>query len=255
MTRRAVLGFSLFGLVVFALALLTRLPASIVTNFLHESTASTTASALRLTMPQGTLWRGSAQVSVMQTDFGRLAWQVSPTSLVTLSPQLDWALQDSGLSGKVKSEGDTLNADLSGSLDLAQLAPILSRYAIAAEGRISFKDLRIAQSGNMIRLSGQVDWTGGNVDLGIGDWQARQALPALRAEAAEAAEAIDASRLRVTLLDEATNTRLPAGEIELMEDGWVKLGVTGHLAKYFNESFSDARDPSEIVLSVEERLL
>ncbi len=252
MTRRAVLGFSLFGLVVFALALLTRLPASIVTNFLHESTASTTASALRLTMPQGTLWRGSAQVSVMQTDFGRLAWQVSPTSLVTLSPQLDWALQDSGLRGKVKSEGNTLNADLSGSLDLAQLAPILSRYAIAAEGRISFKDFRIAQSESMVALSGQVDWTGGNVDLGIGDWQARQALPALRAEAAEA---IDASRLRVTLLDEVTNTRLPAGEIELMDDGWVKLGVTAHLAKYFNESFSDARDPSEIVLSVEERLL
>ncbi len=246
MTRRTIVGFSLFGLVVFALAVLTQLPAGIVPSLVHDSAAGTN---LRLAAPQGTLWRGSAELSVMQTDFGHLAWQLPPISLLTGSPRLDWALQGSGLNGRVTRKAGAVNATLSGSLDLARLAPILSRYAMTAEGRIGFKDLRIAQAGDAMKLSGQVDWTGGNVDLGIGNWQARQALPALRAEAA------DASRLLVTLLDEQTNTRLPAGEIELLDDGWVKLGVTGHLAKYFSQSLGNANNPSEIVLSVEERLL
>ncbi len=246
MTRRTIIGFSLFGLFVFALAVLTQLPASIVPNLVHDSAAGTT---LRLAAPQGTLWRGSAKVSVMQVDFGRLAWKMSPTSLVTLSPQLEWALQDSGLSGQVTHEAGTVNAALSGSIDIAQLAPILSRYAISAEGRLGFKDFRIAQTGDAISLSGQIDWTGGSVDLGIGDWQGRQVLPALRAEAT------DASRLRVTLLDTDTSTRIPAGEIELMDDGWVKFGVTGHLADHFGQPLGNATNRSEIVLAVEERLL
>ena len=246
MTRRTIIGFSLFGLVVFMLAVVTQLPAGIVTNLARESTA---ASALRLTAPQGTLWRGSARASIMQTDFGRFAWKVSLISLVTLSPQLDWTLQESGLSGHLERKAGTMNAALSGSLDIAQLAPILSRYAIAAEGRLGFNDFRITQTRDALSLSGRIDWTGGSVDLGIGNWQGRQTLPALRAEA------VNTSHLRITLLDVDTNTRLPAGEIELMDDGWVKFGVTGHLADHFGQPLGNATNRSEIVLAVEERLL
>ena len=241
MTRLALFGLVVFGVVVFALVVLARLPASILANFVNDSRA---ASAVQLTSAQGTLWRGSALASVMQADFGRIAWQVSPLSL-----GLDWQLENSGLSGRLKVKGETVDADLAGSLDLARLAPILSRYDISAEGGIAFNDFRIARFGEKIDIAGQVEWTGGTVDLGVGNWQGRQALPALRAEPSAD------SRLVVTLLDAQTNTRLPAGEIELMDDGWVKFGVTGHLASYFSQSIGNASDPSEIVLVVEERLL
>ncbi len=59
----------------------------------------------------------------------------------------------------------------------------------------------------------------------------------------------------VTLRDEQAGTELLAGEIELLGDGWVKLGATGHLTKRFNPSMVSATDPDAVLVSLEERLL
>ena len=240
-----VLAYVAFGLIVFVLALLVRLPASLVTDLVHDSASGT---QVRLTDPRGSLWRGEARLSIMQTDFGRLAWRVSPLSMLIFAPRVDWQLQSSDLSGQIEL-GDALTATVTGSLDTARLAPILSRYAMSAEGQLRFRDLRIERNEQAASLSGQVDWSGGRVDLGLGNWRDQQVLPTLRAVATSS------TRLTVTLLDDPSGTYVPAGEIELLAGGWVKLGVTGHLAKYFSQSLGDAENPAEIVLAVEEQLL
>ena len=245
MSQRAILAYLCFGLAVFVLVLIVRLPASLVPQFVH---ASTSDAQLRLTAPQGSLWRGEASIWVMQTDFGRIAWQVSPLSLLTLSPTIDWQLRATSLTGQVNLDDGSFSATLNGSLDLARLAPILSRYAMSAEGELRFEALQVERTEQSASISGQVHWSGGRVELGLGNWQGQQVLPALRARAA------DSSRLLITLRDDQSGAHVPASEIELLPDGWVKLGVTGHLAKYFSRTLGQANDPSEIVLSVEERL-
>lgn len=245
MTRRAILAYVLTGLAVFVAVVLVRLPANLVTGAVQDAVPRDT---LTLTEPQGSLWRGNARVSILRTDFGRLNWRISPFSIAVFAPRASWQFDDSGLSGSLEVDDEQAGASISGFVDLAQLAPILSRYDISAEGRLRFKDVTLEQTGQALSFAGQLDWTGGRVEIGAGSWRGDTLLPALRAVAE------NNSRLLVTLWDEQADEHLPAGEVELLEDGWVKLGVTGHLAKHFGGSFENVDNPAEIVLAVEEQL-
>lgn len=246
MKRSTVAAYVAFGLLILCLALLIRLPASLVPQLLEERTQ---VHSVRLANPRGSLWRGAADVSVTDFELGRLNWQLSPLKLLLLSPSVDWQLEDTGLSGRLEQDGASVRIRLSGTLDLARLAPLLSRYAINAEGRLRFDDFQLHAHAQTPSLAGQVRWTGGQVDIRVGGWQASRLLPAMRATVTES------SRILVTLSDERVGEYLPAGEIELLGDGWVKLGATGHLAKHFNASMADATDPDAILVSVEHRLL
>ncbi len=227
-------------------ALVLRAPASLLPIITKDSGER---YGFRLANAQGTLWNGSADVSVVDAPLGRLAWKLPPLALISLSPALDWQLEGTGLSGRLQARENALRAQLEGTLDLSRLAPILSRYAIGAQGRLRFSEVDLRLDAADTRFTGTIDWTGGLVRLRVGSWQGQQLLPAMRASAN------DSSRIVVTLPDEQAGSPVLAGEVEFLEDGWVKLGASGHLAEKFNESFANAQDPDAIVLSVEERFL
>lgn len=246
MKPRVIAAYIGFGLFVLCVALLIQLPASLVPRLLQETTQ---AQSMRLDNAQGSLWRGAADVSLTGIELGRLNWRLAPLPLILLSPRLDWQLEGTGLSGRIERDGESIIASLDGTLDLARLAPLLSRYAIGVEGRLRFDDFRFEAHPQRASLAGQIDWTGGNVDVRIGGWRETRLLPAMRARATES------SRMLVTLWDERAGSDLFAGEIEFLGDGWVKLGASGHLTKMFNQSMASASDPDAILVSVEERLL
>lgn len=246
MKRRAIAAYFAFGLFVLCLALLVQLPASLVPRLLQETGQ---AQSMRLDNPRGSLWRGSADISITGVKLGSLHWRLPPLPLLfLLSPRIHWQLEGTDLSGRIERDGETIVASLAGSLELARLAPLLSRYAIGAEGRLSFDEFRLEAHPQKTSIAGQINWTGGNVDVRVGGWRERRLLPAMRATATES------SRMLVTLWDEQAESEALAGEIELLADGWVKLGATGHLMKRFNESMTSATDLEAILVSVEEQL-
>ena len=246
MRRRTIAAYFAFGLLALCIALLAQLPASFVPQMLQDSMQD---QAMRLDNARGSLWRGTADVSITGVELGSLRWRLSPLPLLLLSPRINWQLEGTGLSGQIERDGESIIASLAGTLDIARLAPLLSRYAIGVEGRLRFENFRLNVHPQETSLAGQIHWTGGEVDVRVGGWREARLLPAMRATATES------SRMLVTLWDERAGSNLLAGEIELLGDGWVKLGATGHLTKRFNESMASATDPDAILVSVEERLL
>lgn len=240
----AIYGVCALLALLFALAL--QAPASLVPRLLQSSGH---VSGLNLVDAQGTLWRGTAGLDIGDARLGRLAWSLSPASLLMLAPRMDWRLQDTGLSGSLQASGETLQARAEGALELSHLTPLLARYAIGAQGRLTLSGVEVHLDGSRVRVGGSIDWSGGRVRLGVGGWQGQEVLPAMHATAT------DSSRIFVTLWDEPRDSFLPAGEIEFLPDGWVKLGASGHLARRFNQSLGQAEDPDAVVLSVEEQLL
>ena len=239
-------GYAVLAALALMLALVLQAPASLLSHIAQDASKR---YGIALGNAHGTLWNGSANISFAQSPLGELAWTFSPLTLLIFSPAIDWRLEETGLSGRLQPERNALCAQFEGSIDLTHLAPLLLRYAIEVEGRLRFTDVDLRLDREDTKVSGSIDWTGGQVRLGLGSWQGQQLLPAMRASAN------DSSRIVVTLPDEQTGSPLLAGEVEFLEDGWVRLGASGHLAKKFNESFANAQDPDAIVLSVEERLL
>lgn len=243
--RLRVVVYWVAGLFALLIALAVQAPASLLPKMLPSSEQG---RGLALVYPQGTLWKGSAGLETADTRLGRLAWSLSPASLLAFSPAMDWRLEGTRLSGRLQAGAKSMRANAQGALELGHLTPILARYAIRAEGRLKFTDVSIAFDDGEVRVAGRIDWSGGRVSLGIGGWQGQELLPAMQATA------IDSSHIVVTLWDGRTNAFLPAGRIEFLPDGWVKLGASGHLAQRFNQSLVQAEDPDAIVLSVEEQL-
>ncbi len=246
MNLRVICAYCAFGLVAFCAALLWQLPASLVPRLLY---ASPQGQSFQLDSVEGSFWQGTAHLSIDGIHLGSLDWRVPPLPLLGLSPRIDWHLEGSNLSGRITVTQASTITDLEGSLDLVRIAPVLSRYAVHMEGHLRFDDFRLETRAQTASLAGQIEWSGGDVRVRIGDWQERQALPTMRATATEA------SRMVVTLRDDQTHTHVLAGEIRLLGDGWVKLGATGHLTRRFNPSLATGADPDAILVSVEERIL
>ncbi len=152
MNRRAIVAYIAFGLIALGFALLAQLPASLAPRLLQDRSDG---QSMRLDDARGSLWRGSAEVSITGVRLGSLDWYLSPLSLVLLSPRIDWQLDGTGLSGRIELDEAFFIAQLDGTLDLKRITPLLVRFGMDAEGRLRFDKFQLTSNRREASLAGR----------------------------------------------------------------------------------------------------
>ena len=176
---------------VVALALTAALnaPASLVPLALAEMKKNGVlepgAPALALSDTQGTVWNGSAQQAVLTLDgvevpLGKLAWELSPLSLLDPSPKI--ALTSTAPNQTLKAtiaanaQGFIQVSAMEGRLPISVLEPW---FPLLVKGDIAFVvDHLNFTPGQLHSVDGvlnfeYVDWIGGDFDMPLGSYMAQ----------------------------------------------------------------------------------
>lgn len=141
-----------------AIALIT-LPARVAWYF-----ASKSAQNVQLSGLSGTFWRGSARQTVVAgRDLGRLDWQISPWTVLSLAPEMAVRVLGSEIEFEARAKRVGAQLQLSAlrlSADAAWMAPALGIPALTPTGKLSanFGELVLNNKGLPLRARGNIQW-------------------------------------------------------------------------------------------------
>ena len=228
------------GILAFALFCAALAPAGLLAVLIERlGGASLSATA-------GTLWSGSGALRLKGLGLGRLHWSFEPVTLMEFAPGYTWRLADDSLNlhGRMAFQGDAIKLSASGAMDTAAVNVGLAAYDIRLGGGFNIEDLEATvTAGGLQRLDGGGRWSGGVVSYALGGQSHTALLPPMRAEAQSAP-------VRARAFAEAGNTLLVRAEI--MDGGYVKIGITRRLLQMLNQPWAGSGADDEIVVSVEE---
>ena len=199
-----------------------------------------------LTATAGTIWSGSGALRLKGLSLGQLHWTFEPVTLVQLAPGYTWRLtgDDLNLHGSMAFQGDAIELSARGTVATAAVNPGLAAYDIRLDGGFAIENLdAIVTAEGLERLDGGGRWSGGMVSYALGGRSHTALLPPMRAEAQSAP-------VRARAFAEAGSALLIQAEI--MDGGYVKIGITRRLLQLLNRPWAGSGADDEIVVSVEE---
>ena len=199
-----------------------------------------------LTATAGTLWSGSGALRLGGLGLGRLHWSFEPSTALRLAPGCAWRLTGDAvdLQGRMAFQGGAVELSAQGTVAAAAVNPGLAAYDIRLDGSLTIDELDAAVSdGSLTRLDGSGRWTGGTVSYALGRQLHTALLPPMRAEA-------NSAPIRASAFAEAEGALLVQAEI--MDGGYVKIGITRRLLQLLNRPWAGGGAKDEIVVSVEE---
>ena len=228
------------GILAFALFCAALAPAGLFAILIERfGGASLTATA-------GTIWSGSGALRLKGLGLGRLHWSFEPVTLAQLAPGYTWRLTGDGLNlrGRMALPTAAIELSASGEVAAAAVNTGLAAYDIRLDGTLDIEGLDATVTvGSLKRLEGGGRWSGGAVSYALGGRSHTALLPPMRLEA-------QSVPVKARGFAEAGNTLLI--EAEIMEGGYVKIGVTRRLLQLLNQPWAGSGAADEIVVSVEE---
>ena len=230
------------GILAFALFCAALAPAGLFAALIERfGGASLTATA-------GTIWSGSGALRLGGQDLGQLRWSFEPATLVQLAPGCTWRLTGESLNlrGRMAFQGNAVELSVQGRVRSAAVNAGLAAYDIRLDGAFDLEGLDATLTADGLRrLEGGGRWTGGAVSYALGGRSHAALLPPMRAAAQSAP-------VRARAFAEDGNTLLIQAEI--MDGGYVKIGITRRLLQLLNQSWAGRGADDEIVISVEEAI-
>ena len=199
-----------------------------------------------LTATAGTVWSGSGTLRLRRLALGRLQWSFAPVTLAQLAPGYTWRLTGDGLDlrGRMAFRTDAIELSARGSVAAAAVNAGLAAYDIRLDGEFDIDGLDATlTAGGLKRVEGSARWSGGAVSYALGGRSHTALLPPMRAQAQSAP-------VTARAFAEAGNTLLIQAEI--MDGGYVKIGITRRLLQLLNRPWAGGGADDEIVVSVEE---
>lgn len=206
---------------------------------------------MRVGVPTGSLWRGSADLSYRDLALGRLTWAYRPQDLLRLRIGYQFTADGASqaLTGTASASSQTVEASIAGTIDSALLADLLRRYDIIVGGTFEIPpsiDLTLSQSG-IHDASGELHWSGGPVSYRLGNTTRRANLPPLVAYLESPATGPSA-----TVYAAGDDTPLMLASVQA--DGWVSIGVTRRFTELVGQPWSGSQPPSAVIMEVQEKL-
>ena len=206
------------GLLVFLVSVAAFAPAGLISRNVNNLNA-----AIALLDPRGTIWNGQANVLATGESIGQLTWQLSPISLLLLSPSADWQLTGTniGLSGTISGISQ-INTNTKGELDLALLTPLFNRYDMAVPGMVTLQDVEFEIDTNaqlVTAADGYLEWSGGQVRYILSGILSETLLPKMRANLSAPNQIPTAE-----VFAEGEPVRLIHAQIT--REGFIKIGIT-----------------------------
>lgn len=210
-----------------------------------------------LTALSGTLWDGSADLVLGGIEAGRVEWRFTPVTILqgALGYHLALSAPGQALSGELRWRPSGIETVLDGTVQGAYVNAWLDRYDIELSGDFGLRSMRLvfprefdpgaAPDGATGSAAGFMTWSGGPVRYRLAGEDFSGALPPLEARFGERLEAVV----------QAAGNATPLLRVELLENGYVRLGMTRLLTRMLNNPWPGADADHEVVLEIEERLL
>ena len=230
------------GILAFALFCIVLAPAGLLAVLIER------LGGVSLTATEGTLWSGSGALRLKGLGLGRLHWSFEPVTLMQFAPGYTWRLAGDGLDlhGRMAFQGDAIELSARGTVATAAVNPGLAAYDIRLDGGFNIEGLDATVTAEGLqRLDGGGRWSGGVVSYALGGQSHTAPLPPMRAEA-------QSPPVRARAFAEAGSTLLIQAEI--MDGGYVKIGITRRLLQLLNRPWAGSGADDEIVVSVEEAI-
>lgn len=199
---------------------------------------------------RGTVWAGSGQLRLHGQDLGRIGWSFRPATLLQRFPGYAWTLH-----GQHLSLGGTMNfapgraaISIAGDLRAGAVNPWLGGYDLFLAGSFRLRDvyMRFADQ-RPDAARGTLGWSGGHLRYLLSGHLRTAELPPLEARLGFE------DGLVATVF--AVGNSTPLLEAELLDNGFVRIGVTKMLTKMLNDPWPGGGADHEVVLAVEEKIL
>lgn len=203
-----------------------------------------------LTATAGTVWSGSGRLHLQGQDRGRITWSFRPTTLLQLFPGYAFTLaaEHLDLGGRMNLMPGRAAVSVSGTVDAAAVNPWLANYDLFMAGNFQVSDLYLHIRDNRPDdARGTLRWSGGRLRYVLSRRSKTVDLPPL------AASVSFSDRPAATVFVEGNTT--PLIEAQLLDNGFVRIGITKLLTKMLNEPWPGGGGDHEVVLAVEEKIL
>lgn len=247
---------ALLVVVVVAGIVITRLPASLISNAVMQQ-----GSPVSATLTRGTIWRGETFLTTPDLELGTLSWTVAPLGLLTGRVNLDWRLRDAGpsLEGTASAGLSSTTASVRGRLDSATLNALLRPYDIRIDSGVDIQSADITIEGRWpSRLEGTVTWAGGNVSYRLSGQEQFQRLPPMTAILDLDTDPLG-SNIGTASPQPRAQVRADGDPIlmlraALQRNGFAKVGITRHFTEMVGMPWPGSDADHAIVLEVEEQV-
>ena len=230
------------GILAFALFCAALAPAGLLAVLIER------IGGVSLAATAGTLWSGSGALRRQGLSLGQLHWSFEPVTLMQFAPGYAWRLAGDSLDlhGRMTFQGDAIELSASGAVGAAAVNAGLAAYDIRLGGGFNIEGLDATVTAEGLqRLDGRGRWSGGVVSYALGSQSHTALLPPMQAEA-------QSPPVRARAFAEAGSTLLIQAEI--MDGGYVKIGITRRLLQLLNQPWAGSGADDEIVVSVEEAI-
>ena len=236
---------ALIGTSTFIVCLVAFAPASLVRLLLRDT------GPVTLTSPAGTLWRGVGDLGLAGTQLGRLSWSFAPSMLLRAQLGFDVDLRGERmqLHGVAATSTGAAHLDVSGHLDTALLAGVLSRYDLHIPGDLTIEqlDMTSAYPSRVPNARGELTWSGGVVAYRLSGRDHRVTLPKL-------VGFIDSSAGQPEMTVYQIDDKTPLLLARIAQDGMATIGITKQFTILLGEPWPGGEPDHALVLEVGEKL-
>ncbi len=238
-----VLGLVVFGLIALLVFCLVFAPARLLAPLVEPIPGAS------LTGMRGTVWAGSGQLLLGGRDYGLFTWALRPASLLRLFPGIAWTLsgEHTELQGVLNLAPSRMAASMSGSVAAEAVNPWLGIYELSLAGHFDLQNLYLHLADNRPDdAQGTLAWSGGRLGYVLSQQAKTTQLPPLQATL----EFMNGPRAIV--VEQGRNE--PLLKAELLDNGFVRIGVTMLLTRLLNEPWPGGGADDKVVVAVEEKI-
>lgn len=236
------------GIVTFLLFMVIFAPARIIWRLFEDRVSSPWFSISGI---EGTVWRGSANLTGKFLPPGVVEWRINPIDLLPGHLTTHLVLHGSfhKLTATVLADSNDLQIkEISGFMQADAVNPFIDNYGFQVSGNLDFHDLELHFKANWIsQLSGNLQWSGGVVKYTTYRSDQLYELPSLTGE-------LQLESAQLVLDVEDKDQQLPVLTVQLDQKGWGKVAIKRHLFDLAAQSWPVQGAPDDVVLEVEEKI-
>lgn len=240
----------LLGFVSYALALLAFMPASFALGIVRTWAAEENLP-VQIAAEQGTLWKGSAQLS-HPFFAGTIDWKLQPLKIAFGGQALDLVLQsaESRLTGNAGYADGAVRITSDLTMNLQVLAPLLSRHRIDIGGELSVSNLQILLNLQSLwpdSASGSAIWSGGPVQYPVGRELSSVIMPPFNGS-------IRQQEQDIGLLVKDGERQWEVMYMALTPEGVVEIHIRKHLLDLAEAPWGSGGKPDDVVFKLQQKL-
>ena len=233
------------GIAIFLVTFLALLPASLINLFIDLGDRA------RFTNVEGSLWSGSAHLTLLGEPFGNVDWSIAPSKFFQLTLGFDLVISngDQILSAEIGKGANDQYIKLNGEISTNWINAHLEPYDLNFEGALHIQSTVVYMNSDLDckHAEGKILWTGGMANFRLQNMPFQRELPPLEGTLSEFAN-------QLTLSASTSNEKTPMLNIRLdARNGWIHLSIMQGLMRIADIPWPFESSDDDVVLELSEQ--